>query len=206
MSLTSHPYKTRSQTSDGSSDTSGATVSVATSENITNLETKLLSRFDELTKELLNVKDVIIKNLQAENERLREKVCSLESKVTSLEIDQNKLEQYGRRNNIEVSGIPDSVKDNCLEKKIISVFTSVGIEVKSNDIEACHRIGKSQNSSKKTIVRFSNRKFAKQALYNRKKLKSIDKSTLGLTNDVFINKNLTPVDNRIAYNCRKLKH
>ena len=83
MSLTSHPYKTRSQTSDGSSDTSGATVSVATSENITNLETKLLSRFDKLTKELLNVKGVIIKNLQAENERLREKVNNLESKVTS---------------------------------------------------------------------------------------------------------------------------
>ena len=130
----------------------------------------------------------------------------MESKFTSLEINQNKLEQYGRRNNIEVSGIPDSVKDNCLEEKIISVFTSVGIDVKSYDIEACHRIGKSRNSSKKTIVRFSNRKFAKQALYHSKKLKSIDKSTLGLTNDVFINENLTPVNSRIVYNCRKLKH
>ena len=96
MSLTSHSYQTRSQTFDGSSDTSDTTVSVATTENITNLETKLLSRFDEVTKKLLNVKDVIIKNLQDENERLREKVCSLESKVTSLEINQNKLEQYGR--------------------------------------------------------------------------------------------------------------
>ena len=169
MLLMSHSYKTRSQTFDGSSDTSGTTVSVATSENITNLETKLLSRFDELTKELLNVKDVIIKNLSAKNEHLREKVCRLESKVTSLKINQNKPEQYVRRNNIEVSGIPDSVKDNCLEEKIISVFTNVGIDVKSYDIEACHRIGKSQNSSKKAIVRFSNRKFAKQALYNRTK-------------------------------------
>ena len=92
MSLTSHPYQTRSQTFDGRSDTSGTTVSVATLENITNLETKLLSRFDELTKELLNVKDVIIKNLQAKNERFKEKVCSLGSKVTSIEINQNKLE------------------------------------------------------------------------------------------------------------------
>ena len=205
MSLTSHPYKTRSQTFDGSGNTSGTTVSVATSENITNLETKLLSRFDELTKELLNLKDVIIKNLQAGNERLREKVFSLDSKVTSLEINQNKLEQYGRRNNIKVSGIPDSFKDNCLKEKNISVFTSVGIDVKSYDIEACHRIGKSRNSSKKAIVRFSNRKFAKQALSNRKKLKSIDKSTLGFTNDLFINENLTPVNNRIVYNCKKLK-
>ena len=154
MSLTSHPYQTRSQTFDGSSDASGTTVSVAKSEYITNLEKNLLSRFDELTKELLNVKDVIIKNLQAENERLREKFCSLEGKVTSLEINQNKPEQYGRRNNIEVSGIPDSVKNNCLEKKYISVFTSVGINVKSYDIEACHRIGKSRNSSKKQLSIF----------------------------------------------------
>ena len=58
----------------------------------------------------------------------------------------------------------------------------------------------------KTVVCFFNRKFARQALYNRKKLKSMDKSTLGLTNDVSINENSTPVSNRIAYNCRKLKH
>ena len=57
------------------------------------------------------------------------------------------LEQYGRINNIEVSGIPDSVGDNDLEGKVISVFANVGIDVKSNDIEACHRIGKSRNSS-----------------------------------------------------------
>ena len=115
----------------------------------------MLSRFDELPKELLNVKDVIIKNLQAENERLRDKVSNLENKVVSLEINQNMLQQYGRRNNIEVSGIPDSVGDNDLEEKVISVFANVGIDVKSNDIEACHRIGKSRNSSKKTIVRFT---------------------------------------------------
>ena len=42
--------------------------------------------------------------MQAENERLREKVSNLESKVTSLQINQNKLEQNGRRNNIVVSG------------------------------------------------------------------------------------------------------
>ena len=160
MSLTSHPYKTRSQTFDGSSDTSGTTTSVATSENITNLETKLLSRFDALTRKLLNVKDAIVKNLQAENEHLREIVRNLETKVTSIEINQKKLEQYGRRNNIEVSGIPDPVEDNCLEEKAISMFTRTGIDVKSNDIEGCHRTVKSRNSSKKTIVRF-NRKFAK---------------------------------------------
>ena len=114
---------------------------------------------------------MIIKNLQAEDECLREKVSNLESKVNSLEINQNQLSQYGRRNDIKVSYIPDSVKDNFVEKNF-SVFTSVGIDVKSNDIEACHRIEKSQNSSRKTIVRLTNRKFSKQALW--KKMKAID--------------------------------
>ena len=129
----------------------------------------------------------------------------MDSQVTSLEINQNKLEQYSRRNNIEVSGILDLVEGNWWEGKIISVFTSIGIDVKSNDIEACCRIGKSRNSSKKTIVCFNNRKFAKQALYKRKKLKSIDKSTLAVTDNVFIEENLTLVYSRIAYDCRKLK-
>ena len=56
-------------------------------------------------------------------------------------------------------------------------------------------LGKAKIVQKKTIVRFSNRKFAKQALYNMKKLKLIDKSALGLANDEFINENLTPMNN-----------
>ena len=42
MSLTSHPYKTRSQSFDGSINTSSTTIGGATSETISNLETKLL--------------------------------------------------------------------------------------------------------------------------------------------------------------------
>ena len=92
MCLTSNPYKTRSKTFHGSSDSSGTTNSVATLKNITNLETKLLPWFDELTIELLNLMDVIIANIQAESELSREKVNCLESKITFLEINQNKLE------------------------------------------------------------------------------------------------------------------
>ena len=64
-----------------------------TSNFIINLEKKILSRFDGLNKELLNLKDVIIKDLQLENQRLRMKVKNLENKVMSLEINGNHLEQ-----------------------------------------------------------------------------------------------------------------
>ena len=59
---------------------------------IINLEKKMTSRFDGLDIELLNLKDVIIKNLQVENEHLRKKVNVLENKVSTLENEHNSLE------------------------------------------------------------------------------------------------------------------
>ena len=55
-----------------------------TSDLIINLEKKILSRFDGLDKELLNLKDVIIKDLQVENQRLCMKVNNLEIKLCHL--------------------------------------------------------------------------------------------------------------------------
>ena len=178
-----------------------------TSDPIINLEKKILSRFDGLDKELLNLKDVIIKDLQFENQRLRMKVNSLENKVMSLEINENHLEQYGRRNNLEITEIPDDVSDENLKEKVIHVLSEIQVKVSGSDIEACHRIGKSKNSLKKTIVRFINRKHTKKALINRKGLININKSSLSLSSsdNIFINQNLTPMNNKIAFHCRKLK-
>ena len=116
---------------------------------IINLEKKIISRFDGLDKELLNLKDMIIKDLQVENQHLRMKVNNLENKVMSLEINGNHLEQYGRRNNLEITGIPDDVSDKNLEQKVIQVLSEIQVSVSSSDIEACHHIGKSKNLSKK---------------------------------------------------------
>ena len=63
---------------------------------IARVESKLLSRFDNLSTGFLNLKDVIIKNLQIENELLRNKVCYLNKGIVSLESNHNMLEQYGR--------------------------------------------------------------------------------------------------------------
>ena len=64
----------------------------------------------------------------------------------------NNLEQYGRRNNIIIRGILDSVIVNQLEKSVTEIFTDININV-ANDIEACHRIGKETRiGSTKTIL------------------------------------------------------
>ena len=61
---------------------------------------------------------MIIKYLQDENQRLLNKINNLGKKVISLEENSNSLEQYGRRNNLEITEIPDDVEDQKLEEKV----------------------------------------------------------------------------------------
>ena len=48
------------------------------------------------------------------------------------------LEQYGRRKNIEITGIPDNIQDNELENKVTGIFDAIGVEAKSADFEDYH--------------------------------------------------------------------
>ena len=62
--------------------------------------------------EINSLKDVIIKRLQDENATLRERCSKLEQRPVVFESSTNYLEQYGRRNDIVISGIPDSADIN----------------------------------------------------------------------------------------------
>ena len=98
----------------------------------------MTSRFDGLDNELLNLKDVIIKKLQVENERLRKKVNVLENKILTFESEHNSLEQYGPRNNVEKTGIPDDVPNQNLEEKVVDILNEISVAVSPKDIEGCH--------------------------------------------------------------------
>ena len=86
----------------------------------------------------LNIKNVIIKDLQIENQQFRSKINDLEKKVFSLEENGNLLEQYGRRNNLEIMGVSDNLEDEKLEEKVIEILQKIELNVSTKDIEACH--------------------------------------------------------------------
>ena len=78
--MSSHGHHTRNSTPPTENQTpQQSNVSTYQSSNnetslIPRLESKLLSRFNNLSTEFLNLNDIIIKNLQIENERLRNRV------------------------------------------------------------------------------------------------------------------------------------
>ena len=62
------------------------------------------------------------------------KVNNLENNVMSYEINGNHFEQYERRNNLEISGIPYDVSDENLEEKVIQVLSEIQFNVSSSDM------------------------------------------------------------------------
>ena len=182
-------------------------------EALANLEQNITNSINsvkiELKEEINNLKDAIIKRLQDENVILRDRCSKLEQKLVEFEYSNNNLEQYGRRNNIIISGIPGSVDVNQLEESVTEILTEININVASNDVEACHRIGKKDTriGSTKTIICFVNRKHAKQALYNKKKLSKVKRKYTFNPNDnpFFISKNFTRMNESLAYQGRNLK-
>ena len=127
----------------------------------------------------------------------------MENKIIDLEIQNNNVDQYSRRNNVEISGIPQSVSDNQLEEKVVDILKAIDVNNTTNEIEACHRLGK---KNKNVIVRVINRKHCLKALRKKKNLKAIDKNAIGISNaNLFISENLTPTNSKLAFNCRNLK-
>ena len=116
-----------------------------------------------MAESLSKIKGSIIVALCEENSLLHQKIEKLESRISVLETDLNKQDQYNRRSKLSIQGIPDSAPDNHLEEKVIEIFNQINMKINTFDIQDCHLMGK---SLKTTIVRFVDKKNCKAALEN----------------------------------------
>ena len=106
------------------------------------------------------------------NRSLEQEVSFLTDTLYNIECRTIHNEQYSRRENIIISGIPDIINQNHLEGKVLEILRTIGLNsISSYDIAACHRLRKkSKNYPAHTIIRFTNRKNAKFCLYYRDRL------------------------------------
>ena len=99
---------------------------------LSKVESNLMQNITNLKDEVIILKDIIIKNLQDENKRLKTKVNVLENKIIDLEIQNNNVDQYSRRNNVEISGIPQSISDTQLEENVVHILKAIDVNITSN--------------------------------------------------------------------------
>ena len=145
------------------------------------------------------------------NDRIKEIECvnvDLCKKSISLEREHRKLDQYTRRNNIEISSISEDIKNDVLEDTVVKILDKIGVKCDPSVIEACHRLPQNRRTKvSNTVVRFVNRKTAEKSLIFRKNLKSINLSDTDKSfteSKVYVNDNLCPYYKGIYGKCRSL--
>lgn len=177
------------------------------SRNGTGLLRKLLNTVSSLLIENKNLKDRLEK-LERKANPSQKRLDVYYERLISLETEQAQLNQYGRRNNVELTGIPESISNENLESKVIEILREIDVKVMPSEIEACHRLGKLHRNAKgprRTIIRFVNRKACDKIMANKKHLSGIDKKKLRLgPNKVYANYSLCPAYRHLWWNCKKL--
>ena len=123
-----------------------------------------------------------------------------QKKIVALERQCWSNEQYSRRECLEISGIPDNTEN--LEKTVLEVFSKIDVDIQPANIEACHWL-KSERGGKKAIVKFSKRKDVDRVRKAKRKLKTTDLNSIGITNPVYVNDSLCKYYKYLWSKCKK---
>lgn len=137
--------------------------------------------------------------LQNENDILWTKVNSLKNDLKAEQVKRNNLEQYGRREMIEISGIPREENENCTEL-VHKICRLVSAEVNKEKIEIAHRI---KNGD--IIAKFIDRPSRDRLYANRIKLKDKSIKDIGFNNEtsIYLNESLSFDTKSLLYEVKK---
>ena len=152
---------------------------------------KTITKVNELASYCLNLRKII--------EVLDKDKNKLLYKVDKLKIELTELNQYGRRESIEISNIPESIHQKVLEDYVIKLLKSIKVDVTHYDIVAVYRLGKRSGKPRNVIIRFLNRKSAFLSLKNRRLLKN------GEYRGCYISENLCPYNRKLFNRLYKMK-
>ena len=137
-------------------------------------------------------------------EDLNEYCDEIEDYVEDLSKQNDRTNQYTRRENIEIMNIPENIKQEDLENTVIDIMAKMKMTVEPNNFIAVHRLKKkSPSDSANVIVRLNHRKITLDALRRKKLLKGTGKK-LGFKRDPIIIENLCPNYQQVYDECRLL--
>ena len=155
--------------------------------NINKEVSELRSDFKKIESELSVSKNV--------NNKLHKRVVALERQCWG-------NNQYSRRECLEITGVPDSVSNDDLEKTTIKIFDKLDVGIDPSNIEDYHWF--KSNGSKIVIIKFDRRKDANLIRKNKSKLRGMNLCSVGINNPVFINDSLCSYYKMLWRKCKKL--
>ena len=154
------------------------------------------------------------KILQDENKILKATIRSIESSLESVTRANNDLEQYTRRECVEIRGIP--VAANPSEEQTNNIVKDVGkllgVDITENDISVSHQMPQSKKHKGKpgppaTIVKFTRHNVKDNFYRARKQLKDLTMRDLGYSekNMIYLAESLTERNRMLFKDYSKVK-
>lgn len=152
-------------------------------------------KYDDLLAQLAE-QNSDIKELKKKVRVLEETKVNMDD-LMDIKSQLNDLDQYGRRNTIEIHGIPLENKED-LELKLEEIAVVLGIPSPIGSVEAVHRLPTKPDKIPPVIVKFANRKTRDTWMAKKKEM-----SNLQFQNRrIFFNENLTAINRQLYYQLR----
>ena len=122
----------------------------------------------------------------------------------------NELEQYSRKQCVNVKGVPETQGENAAEL-VLQIASAAGVELSPSDVDVAHRVGRPREGRHRAIIARFATVTARQRVYDkRRELRNATAVTgSAVTTDalrqIYISDSLTKRNEETMYNARQMK-
>ena len=185
----------------------------------------ILRENQELKQEILELKSALNANqretnltkAEKANDMLRNELNHTRMKLkyhieemNNLEEKYDDLEQYSRKNSLEILGVPEGAYTST-DEVVIRIGEAINVDIKPEDIEISHKL--KRKTTKPVIVKFVSHKVKSLLYIARTKLKNVKTSDVFPSyafasredQRIFINENLTNYRRELFWKANKMK-
>ena len=191
----------------------------AENRNVANELRELKASFNKQSSEVNTLKQAlkgaekVTDQLTKSVEFLKKKIEKQLNEINELYGQQDNLEQYTRKNSLEIHGIPEEIYTST-EDVIIKLGEQLQVPISPEDMDISHKLYSGKNNPKSIIMKFVSHKKKSQLYKKRTELKEISladifpgfsMAVIAKSRGIFINENLTPYRKYIMKKANELK-
>ena len=138
------------------------------------MDDEVYKRLDDLEIAMTETQEKSGRN-QIAIEIIKEEIADIQKDTLRLDKNITVTNQYNRRQNLVIEGIPDNVPQGKLENTCLNILHDIGFpNVSSYEVVGCHRLRRrTGDKTTPTIIRFVNRKITEFCMRNRWRLKHL---------------------------------
>lgn len=147
--------------------------------------------FEEFKTEIAGVKKELA-DARTEQQAVRAENSRLFKELNETKKELIDLQQYSRRENLEIKGIPE-VQNEDLLATTTAISACLKVPIRESDIDVVHRVPTKDKAKSNIIVKFTSRAARDKVLREAKKMR-LNTSHLGLpgTEPIYVNEHLCP--------------